>query len=159
MHHTDFASEETRLAEYDILASDLQATLNPLDTLEPQQLDTTCSVGCESRKSCLGTLTYLLEVEYSDFELNIGDALGGVQFAYLVYSCAVDISEWEVIEQVAQSANAKLRGQHFGTLFANALQVHYICIEPTAHNTPKISLFWQTPKNTQYKTAIDNTKL
>ena len=133
MDERHLATKERWTTKDDIFAVLLNHLLNPLDASEPNQLHPARFVGCIDRKTLFAPLARKGLAHHSQSELDVcrGVILG--HLGDLVGTRAVDISEWEMVEHIAHSDNAKLLLQQLGPRFAYALHKLYRIIEQISH--------------------------
>ena len=107
VNHRKFVVVEAGAAEYEVFAPHLDALLDPLDAGEPDQLGRPRGVRDRDREAALAPLSGVADARHAGAELHERGAPFG-DFTDAVDARAVDVAEGEVVEHVAQRADAEL---------------------------------------------------
>ena len=110
MHETKCPFEDVGLTEDDILTASLNLLAYPLNSLKPNKFRRATAIRNTNYQPLLGTYALGSDVHHSRSDLYVG----GVFLADLgdaIDACAVDVTEREVVEQVAKCAYANLGGK------------------------------------------------
>ena len=127
--HRQLPAVERRPSEDEVLASDLDPLLDPLDSLEPHQLGRARRVLHAGREAAFASRSGVADARDAGAELHVGKPRRIGDLGDAVDTRAVDVAEGVMAEHVAERADAQLALEHFRPRFADPRDVLYVVVE------------------------------
>src|SRR5690606_41334345 len=95
------------------------------DLLKPDQLQGCCIIAHLCHEALSPLFSKFLKADYSPYKLYARQF--GIDFTNFIKFSAVNISEWVMLQKIADSEHLQLLFEHFCFLRAHALQILYRC--------------------------------